>query len=194
MKKVLIATTNNDKYNTVARIFKKTIFPENDYIIEKLNDKMNLPEEKEQGSNIDRARTKAQNAFKYLKNYNYDYIVGLDDAIYIKGELKPNIKDYLNKILFDNYLKENEEYAFNRAYCIIDQNHNIFETNATIPYIYKPLNKNIKLEDHTYPLSKVSYPIGYNKPICDLNDEDEINYYLYYVKDEIIKLNINNTN
>ena len=36
MKRVLIATTNKDKYAAVSEIFKNTIFPENEYLIEKL--------------------------------------------------------------------------------------------------------------------------------------------------------------
>lgn len=35
MKKVLIATTNKDKYEAVSKIFKETIFPANEYAIEK---------------------------------------------------------------------------------------------------------------------------------------------------------------
>ena len=116
VKKVLIATTNNDKYDAVSKIFRKTIFPPTAYELQKLSQDMNLPDEKENGTNIERARAKALNAFEYLKHYNFDYIVGLDDAVFIKGKLEPNIKEYLNKILYENYLDNGEEYAFNRAY------------------------------------------------------------------------------
>ena len=194
MKKVLIATTNNDKYSAVSRVFKHTIFPEDNYIIEQLTKEMNVPDEKEFGNNIERAREKAINAFNHLKKYNYDYIVGLDDALFIKNELEPNVKEYINKILFENYLNEGEEYAFNRAYCIIDKNEKIYETSINIPYIYNSLKEDIKLEEHSYPLSKVSYPIGHNKPICDLDENEEINYYLKYVKEDLMNLNIKNTN
>ena len=44
MKKVLIATTNKDKYKVVSRIFKNTIFPENEYELLCLTDDMNLPD------------------------------------------------------------------------------------------------------------------------------------------------------
>ena len=190
MKKVLIATTNNDKYDAVSKIFKNTIFKEDEYIIEKMTDDMNIPDEKEHGNNIERARTKALNAYNHLKEYDYDYIVGLDDAVFIKGRLEPNIKEYLNKILFENYLEDKEEYAFNRAYCIIDRNGKIYETNINIPYIYNSLKENLKIESFTYPLSHVSYPIGYDKPICELNETEEIEYYLKYVKEKIEELNI----
>ena len=190
MKKVLIATTNKDKYNAVSKIFKKTIFNEKEYIISPLMDDMNLPDEKEVGNNIERAKAKALNAYNYLKDYNFDYIVGLDDAVRIKNKLEPNIKEYLNKILFENYIDDGDIYSFNRAYCIIDKKGNIYEVNIDIPYIYHPLKNDIELKAHTYPLSKVSYPIGYDVPIENLNEEDEIKYYLKYVEKEINNLKI----
>ena len=151
---------------------------------------MNLPDEKEAGSNIERARAKALNAFEHLKEYDFDYYVGLDDAVVIKGNIEPNVKEYLNKILFENYLDDGEEYSFNRAYCIFDREGNIYETNADIPYIYHPLKEDYKLEEFTYPLSKVAYPIGDDRPVCELNDEEATNYYLKYVKNKILSLNI----
>ena len=189
MKKVLIATTNKDKFDSVSKIFKNTIFPNEEYVIERMTDDMNVPDEKEEGNNNERARRKAINAFNHLKEYNYDYIVGLDDAVVVKGRIEPNIKEYLHKILFENYLDDNEEYAFNRAYSIIDINGKIYETNTVIPYIYKGLSNDMKIEDHSYPLAKVSFPIGYDKPICELNQEEEINYYLEYVKDSFNSFN-----
>lgn len=190
VKKVLIATTNNDKYDAVSKIFGKTIFPPTEYELQQLSQDMNLPDEKENGTNIERARAKALNAFEHLKQYKFDYIVGLDDAVFIKGKLEPNIKEYLNKILYENFLDDGEEYAFNRAYCIINKDKKIYEVALQIPYIYKGLKGDYKIESYTYPLSRVSYPIGYDIPICDLNEKDEINYYLKYVKDGLLKLDI----
>ena len=190
MKKVLIATTNKDKFEAVSNIFKRTIFKEDKYEIIKQSKDMNIPDEKESGTNIERARQKALNAYNHLKEYNFDYIVGLDDAIRIKGRLEPNIKEYINKLLFDNYLSDGEEYAFNRAYCIIDKNKKIYETALDIPYIYHSLKEDYKLEEFTYPLSKVAYPIGYNKSVSKLTKEEATNYYLEYVQEGLIDLNI----
>ncbi len=190
MKKVLIATTNKDKYDVVSKIFRNTIFPVEEYEIQQLTDEMNLPDEKETGTNIERARAKALNAFYHLQQYHFDYIVGLDDALFIKGKIEPNIKEYINKILYENYLRDGEEYAFNRAYCIIDKDKNIYEVNLPIPFIYQGLKEDYTVENHTYPLSKVAYPIGYDIPIYQLKEKDEINYYLKYVKDGLMSLNI----
>ena len=192
MKKVLIATTNKEKYDAVSKIFKATIFPETNYIILSLRDiDEPIKDEKESGSNIERARQKANNAYNQLKNKDFDYIVGLDDALKIKERIEPNIKEYLNKILFENYLSDGEEITFNRAYCIYDKFGQIYETTADIPYIYHPLKEEYQLEQFTYPLSKVAYPVGSNKPISDITGEEEINYYLKYVKDKIQNIGIN---
>ena len=190
MKRVLIATTNKDKYKIVCKIFKESIFPEDEFEIICQTKDMNIPDEKEYGDNIERARTKALNAFKHLKEYNFDYIIGLDDALVIKGRIEPNIREYINKILYENYLEDGDEFAFNRAYCIVDKNGNIYETALDIPEIYHPLKEDFKLENNTYPLSHISYPIGYNIPLCDLSEEEATAYYLKYVKDGLMNLNI----
>ncbi len=193
MKKVLIATTNNDKFEAVSKVLNNTIFPENEFILESLASiELNIKDEKEVGTNLERARTKAMNAFNALKetNYNYDFVVGLDDAIRVKGILEENIKEYIDKILNGNYIDEGEEYAFNRAYVIIDKNMKIYQTTIDIPYVYHKANEKVELKAHTYPLSKVAYPIGSDKPICDFNEKEEIDYYLKYVKNDLMSLNI----
>ena len=174
---IIFATTNNDKFEIVSELFKRTIFNENEYEILKLTKDMNVPDEKESGNNIERARTKALNAYSYLKDYNFDFIVGLDDAIVIKGKTEPNIKEYLNKIIYENYLEDGEEYALNRAYCIVDKDKNIFETNIDIPYQYRKLDHDINLREYGYPLSLVSCPIGSNIPLTELTFEEDIEYY-----------------
>ena len=190
MKKVLIATTNKDKYTTVSNIFKKSIFPESKYQISCLTKDMNIPDEKEEGSNIERARVKAINAYDHLKEYGFDYIVGLDDALVIKGKLEPNIKNFINKILYENYLEDGEEFAFNRAYCIINKEKKLYEVALSIPEIYHPLNGEYELEAYTYPLSRVSYPVGYDVSVIELSSEEITNYNLKYVKEGLMDLNI----
>lgn len=193
MKKVLIATTNVDKFKAVSKVFENTIFPKDEFIIESLSDiKLNIKDEKEIGTNLERARTKAINAFNAVSesNYNYDFVAGLDDAIRVKGILEADIKKYIEKILYGNYINDGEEYAFNRAYVIIDKNMKIYETTIDIPYIYHKITEKIQLKDHTYQLAIVAYPLGNDKPICDLSEKDEIDYYLKYVKKDLLGLNI----
>ena len=52
MKKVLTATTNKDKFSVVSKIFEKSIFPKNVYEISCLTSDMDLPDEKETGTNV----------------------------------------------------------------------------------------------------------------------------------------------
>ena len=190
MKRVLIATTNNDKYDVVKRMFEATIFPKDEFKIDSLKTlNIKLIDEEEIGDNSDRARQKAISASKQLKDYDFDYIVGLDDAIFLKGELRPNVKDYLTKLLYENYLDEGEEYAFNRAYCFVDKEGNEQLITATIPYIYRSTD-NAVIKECSYPLSKVAIPLGYDKPIDELSSEEELNYYLKYVKEALEKINI----
>lgn len=190
MKKVLIATTNKDKYSAVSKLFKNSIFKENEYIIHSLKDiTKTIKESPETGDNVNRARIKALDAYDSLKDLDYDYIVGTDDALFIKGKIDPNIKLNLQKILYEDYLEDGEEYGFERAYCIIAKDKTMYETKALIPYIYHPC-KNAKIEEFSYPLSIVSYPIGYDLPINQMDEETEINYYLKYVKEKLEQLNI----
>ena len=196
MKRVLIATTNFDKFNIVSRVFENTIFAKDEFIIESLADiNLSIKDEKETGTNLERARTKAINAFNALRKseYRYDFVVGLDDAIRVKGILEADIKMYIEKILYENYIDDGEVYAFNRAYVIIDKNKKMYETTIDIPYVYHKLKEKIQLKDHTYPLSRVAYPLGIDKPICDLNEKDEIDYYLKYVKKDLLSLNVKST-
>ena len=193
MKKVLIATTNIDKFKAVSKVFENTIFPKDEYIIESLsNIQLNLKDEKEIGTNLERARTKAINAFNALKesDYNYDYVVGLDDALRVKGVLEANIKQHIDEILYGNYFSEGEEYAFNRAYVIIDKNMKMYETSIDIPYVYHRIKEKVQLKEHTYQLAIVAYPLGSDKPICDLDEKDEVDYYLRYVKEGLLSLGI----
>lgn len=193
MKKVLIATTNVDKFKAVSKVFENTIFTKDEFIIESLsNIKLNIKDEKEIGTNLERARTKAINAFNAVNKsgYNYDFVVGLDDAIRVKGILEADIKKHIEEILYGNYINDGEEYAFNRAYVIIDKNMKMYETTIDIPYVYHKINEKVQLKDHTYQLAIVAYPLGSDKPICDLSEKDEIDYYLKYVKKDLLNLNI----
>ena len=193
MKKVLIATTNKDKFKIVSGMFKETIFKEDEYEIIQQDDSMKIREVSEKGTNKDRARAKALEAYNALEDYDYDYIVGLDDAIYANGKLDPDIKKIMCKILFQDYIKDGDEYGFNRAYCIIDKEGNVYEFNIDTPYIYHKLEGEFKVEKYTYPLSRVSYPMNCDKPICDLTDEESNEYYLSYAICTLEKIKFKNT-
>ena len=148
------------------------------------------PEEKEEGTLIQRAENKSKTVKRYLDKNNkniYEYIIGIDDGINIKGELKENIKDYLKKILYQNFLEENEEFSFSRAYCILSKEDKIFKTITNVPYKYKP-KKNAEIKENSYPLSQISVPIGFNKSLRELTEEEGFSYCFNYSKDNLIQL------
>ena len=192
MKNILIATKNNDKYKIVHYLLEKLCFPKNkNFQYFSLNDiNYNGPEEKEEGSLTQRAEIKAKNVKNYLdlhKKNIYEYIIGVDDGIFIKSKLRENIKDYVKKILYDNYLEENEEFSFSRAYCILSKENKIFCTITNVPYIFKS-KKNAIIKENSYPLSQVSVPKGYDKSLSDLTGEEGYLYCYNYSKNNLEEL------
>ena len=106
----------------------------------------------------------------------------------MKGKLEENIKDYLKKILYENYLEENEEICFSRAYCVISKDDKIFRTITKVPYKYKP-KKNAEIKENTYPLKQVCVPLGLDKSLSDLNIDESFSYCYNYTKENLMKLN-----
>ena len=192
MKNILIATKNNDKYNIVSYLLEKICFPKtNNYKFYSLNDiKYDGPDQKEEGTLIHRAEIKAKTVKNYLDKINkniFEFIVGTDDGINIKGNLQENIKELLKKILYEKYLEENEEYSFYRAFCIISKENKIFKTVTIVPYKYKS-KKNAEIKDNTYPLKQISVPIGMDKSLSELNEQEGKIYCFGYSKVNLIKL------
>ena len=185
MKKVLIATTNKDKYKIVKGIFQASIFPKEEYKVISLQDiDATLSEVEEKGTIRERARIKALHAREELLNYDIDIFVGLDDAIITKGRIEPNIKAYMKKILYEDYFVEGERFSFSRAYCLVDREGNMKETIADVPYIYKG-NKSVEFRTKAYPLDEVSYPIGSDISIATMSTKEKNEYYFQYIKEKI---------
>ena len=188
MKKILIATTNKDKYRIVTYLLSRAGLYKDDYDFYSLDDiDYDGPDKKEEGSIENRAETKAKIVCEYLKNDDYEYIIGIDDGIYIKGALQENIKEYLKKILYENYLTEGEEYSFYRAYCIISRAGQVFNTVTKIPYTYKP-KENAELKANSYPLSQISVPVGHDIALTDLSENEGNEYTWNYSKEKLEEL------
>lgn len=179
MKKILLATSNKDKFQIVKFFLRKVGFPENEYEILSLKDiNYNGPDEKEQGGIQERAKAKALAVKANLSNENdFELIIGLDDGIELKGTLRPNVKDHLNMILFENYLERDELIIFPRAYACVNRAGKIFETVIRIKYKYRP-NDNLKIEPNSYPLSQVATPLNSDKPLSEM-DRNEANNYCW---------------
>lgn len=188
MKKILIATTNKDKYKIVTYLLSRAGLNKDEYLYQSLDDiNYDGPDKKEQGTIEDRAENKAKVVKEYLDKNNlndFEFIIGIDDGILIKGALQENIKDYVRKILYEGYLEDGEEYAFYRAYCLINKLGQLVRTETKIPYTYK-YKDGAELKDNSYPLSQVAVPIGYDISVAELNNEEGNEYTWKYSKDKL---------
>lgn len=109
MKKILIATRNKDKYKIVSKLLSAKTFKNFKFI--SLNEiKEDIIDKKEVGYIKNRSYEKAMNVYKSLKNNIYDYIVGIDDGIEIRGNIIENVKEYIKAILDNKYLKKMKKY------------------------------------------------------------------------------------
>ena len=183
MKKILIATRNKDKYKIVSKLLSAKTFKNFKFI--SLNEiKEDIIDKKEVGDIENRSYEKAINVYKSLKNNIYDYIVGIDDGIEIRGNIIENVKEYIKAILDNKYLKENEKVYIVRAYTFINKKGKFKIIFTKIPFKYKKLEKQIKIEENSYPLSHVLTPIDSNQRIIDLDEYDTNKYYLNYSEDK----------
>lgn len=188
MKKILIATRNKDKYSIVKNLLKKAGLTEKGYQILSLDDiNYKGTDKKEIGTIVNRAVAKAKDVIETLESESYDYVIGIDDGICLKGKLIENVKEYLNKILYENYLSENEKIEFPRAYCLMNWKGEIFNTVIEIPYIYKS-KENANIKALSYPLSQIAVPIGFNKPIAEMSEKESLEYYWKYSEKKIKEL------
>lgn len=178
MKKILIATRNNDKFAIISKLlssnnFKNSIFYSLNDIEEIIVDK------KETGDISQRSFQKAFNAYNNVKN-NYDFIVGVDDGIKIKGEIIENVKNYIKPIINDEFLVENEKLFIVRAYTFINKYGKSKTIITEIPFKYKKLKEKIDILENSYPLSYVLSPIGSSKVVTELNEDASNKYYLKF--------------
>lgn len=188
MKKILIATRNKDKFKIISKLLSTNNFK--DATFYSLNDiEENIVDNKETGDIINRSLEKALNAYNNIKEA-YDYFIGVDDGIKLKGKMIENVKDYITPILEDKYLTTNEKVYIVRAYTFIDKKGNHKSIVTEIPFEYKKLQKKFDILENSYPLSHVLSPVGSTKVVSGLSIEESNTYYLKYSKnkfDEIEK-------
>ncbi len=135
-----------------------------------------------------RAYDKANQIYQTIENNDFEYIIGIDDGIKLKGVLRENVKDYLYDIIDDKYLSEGEQIEIVRAYCFMDKNGDYKSTITEIPFKYKKYNGKLKIEANTYPLSHVLTPVDSDIPVSDLSNEDDINYCFKYTEPKLKEL------
>ena len=178
MRKILIATRNRDKFRIVSKLLTTNNFK--DSIFYSLNDiEEDIVDKKETGDIINRSLQKALNAHDSIKN-SYDYIVGVDDGIKMKGKMIENVKDYINLIIDDKYLSQNENVFIVRAYTFIDKKGACKSIVTEIPFKYIKLKEKLNVLADSYPLSHVLSPIDSSKTVTQLSDDESNVYYLKF--------------
>ena len=187
MKKILIATRNKDKFATIKQVLSK--IAEEEYRYYSLYDIEGLDKDEKESGTIDkRAYDKANQIYQTIEDNDFEYIIGIDDGIKLKGILRENVKDYLNDIIDDKYLSEGEQIEIVRAYCFMDKNGEYKSTITEIPFKYKKYNGELKIEANTYPLSHVLTPVDSDTPVSELSNEDDINYCFKYTEPKLREL------
>lgn len=116
---------------------------------------------------------------------DFQYIIGIDDGIKMKGKLRENVKDYIQAILDDKYLAEGEQVDIVRAYCFMEKNGTSNTVITEIPFRYKKINRKIELKENSYPLSNVLMPFDSNKTVAEMDKEENNQYYLKYSEKKI---------
>ncbi len=179
MKTILIATRNRDKFKIISKLlstklFKGYTFCSLNEIDEKIIDKEEI------GDVLNRSLQKAQNVYSSVNKNKFDFIIGIDDGIKIKGSIIENVKDYIKPIINDEYLQKNEIVYIVRAYTFIDKKGSIKSILTEIPFKYKKIEHNFIIENNSYPLSYVLMPINSNKTVIEQTDDESNDYYLKY--------------
>ena len=169
--KILIATQNVDKFNIISKMIKSSI--NSDIEIKSLNDIEPIKEEIEEGTNLERAKKKAENAKKYVKE-DFDAIIGIDDGVIIKDQEYAAVKDHLKDIISGDKIKIGEIIYITRAYYMITKENEISSCLNKIPYYLRKKLK--KYENIGYPLNKVISTID-NETVLSERDKDELNEY-----------------
>ena len=184
MKKILIATRNKDKFKIVSKLLgTKNFYDFEFYSLEDIEEV--IVDKKEEYDITNRSLQKALNVYDNLNKNIYDYIVGIDDGIILKEKIIANVKDYIKPIIDNKYLSENEIVYIIRAYTFINKDGKQKSIITKIPFKYKKLEKNFKIEANSYPLSYVLTPINYSKVVAEQSDEEANDYYLKYSKNKL---------
>jgi hypothetical protein len=187
MKNILVATNNNDKYQSISALL-EGVFPDK-YIFNSLTDISISLDFIETGSIVNRALYKANLCWEYLKETNHKeyYIsIGVDDGFSLEKENEGNSNSTLitDNILSGKFLRINETIWLKRgiAYCN-DKSQGAIIT--TTPLVYKGNPNNIERIENTYPLRYVLAPLNSEKVQSQIEFETLIKYYLKYCRNEI---------
>ena len=184
--KILVATRNKDKFNLVVTLLSSTIFKNVNteyYNLDNLEEE--ITDKVESGDVIERSFGKAINAFSSIQINTFDYIVGIDDGIKLKGEIKENVKDYVKDIIEDRYLQSDELIYIEKAMTFINKDGKRKSIIIEIPFKYRKLDTSIQLVENSYPLNHVMVTLNSNKSVAEQTLEEANQYYLTYALEKL---------
>ena len=189
MSKILIATTNNSKFEVVKELLISCGFENYNFKLLKDLDLI-IEDKKENGNIFERAKDKAVNVYNTINNSKYnndfEYIIGIDDGIEIKNIINPNVKTLISPIINNELLKDSEIVYICRAFYFYKNNTNQKGIITKIPFKYKQWTKDIDfLKEHSYPLSYVLCPLNSNLPVIEMDKKVSNDYNLSYCKKEL---------
>ncbi len=182
MNKILIATRNNDKFKIVRKLLCTFFLDKYDFY--NLNDlNVEIIDKKESGDLINRSFQKAKNAFDTINDIDFDYIIGVDDGMKIRGKIIENVKDYISPIINDEMLSKDEIVYIVRAYTFFNKNGETYSFLTEIPFKYKKLTYRLDIKKDSYPLSYVLMPLNSSKTVVEQSVEESNIYYYNYSKE-----------
>ena len=181
--KILIATKNKAKFDIISKMIYSILGKDID--IRNLNGYDDFVEVPEKGNNIKRARDKAINAKKQIKD-KFDYILGIDDGIIINNQEYAAVKEHLYDLVVGDKVKIGSKIYITRAYYLITLDGKEKSCYNKIPYIIQ--KKLDSFEKMGYPLNSVISTID-NDMVLSSRKVDELNeYFLKYSIEDLKKL------
>ena len=181
--KILIATKNLSKFNTIKNMLNEVI--DSDCVYKNLLSYTNLISKEEIGSNIDRARDKAKDAYNQIDE-KFDAIIGIDDGIIINNTEYVSVKDHLFDIMVGDKIPIGNKIYITRAYHIITNDGREFNIYNKIPYIIRKKVEIIGKEG--YQLNSVISTIDNESVLNDMSDKELNKYYLTYSIEDLQKI------
>ncbi len=178
--KILIATKNNSKFEIISRMLYSILG--NNISIKNLNNYDYFVDKDEIGTNIERAKSKAENAEKQIKE-DFDYILGIDDGIIIDGKEYVTVKNHLYDIVVGDKIKIGSTIYITRAYFLITNDKKEFLCCNKIPYIVRKKLDTVEMEG--YPLNSVISTIDNDTVLTERSDEELNDYFLKYSIDDL---------
>ena len=184
MRKVLIATSNQDKFHIVSQLLKHLGLSQCEFFNLKMANLESCVTET--GTIEERAKCKALEFKKELQNY--DVIIGIDDGILLPhaSAINTELKKITRQIIEEKILKSGEIVKICRAYHFITR-QNELSTVTGIPFSYKG-NDNAVMKANSYPLRQVLSPLGANTLLSDMPQDEAIACYLTYSKENLEKI------